>query len=323
MIQMEKTLCQRLMDMNLNSPNSETTEKSESHAQTVMELESNKEYEDFMDYKNTGQKNNIQSNNQKTTGKNITQSENEKENEPKENKDDFMIARNIKSGKETKIHITNRYAEEKEKENESKEKKNAFIGCILSNEEKKEKSLRSFNDEEKEKDKSNDNSQKLLGRKKTKFEKKEDKKEESKKDEKKNRKKCSNFNTINGLDNKINLKSKRDKNINVNKKCKKDKKNNININSHVNKKKDETCINNGDNINIAEYDNISSMSEDLFKTQENRAFFEECDEQFDSGQYDISGTHSNTTQVEPTQNINHNSTINSSSLIQKMDNLNL
>ena len=128
---------------------------------------------------------------------------------------------------------------------------------------------------------------------------------------------------INGLDNKINLKSKRDKNINVNKKCKKDKKNNININSHVNKKKDETCINNGDNINIEEYYNISSMSEDLFKTQENRAFFEECDEQFDSGQYDISGTHSNTTQVEPTQNINHNSTINSSSLIQKMDNLNL
>ena len=322
---MEKTLCQRLMDMNLNSPHSETTEKSESHAQTVIEQEPNIDYEDFIDCynekkntekKNTEQKNNILSNNQDTTGKNITESEKEKENEPKEKKNAFIIT--LSNGEKKEIPITSFNVEEKEKENEPKEKKNAFIECTLSNEEKKEKPLSSFNDEEKEKDKSNDNSQKLLGRKKTKFEKKEDKKEESKKDEKKNKKKCSNFYTVNGLDNKINSKSKRDKNININKKCKKDKKNNININSHVNK-----TINNGDNINIAEYDNISFMSEDLFKTTENRAFFEECDEIFDSGQYDISGTLSNKSQVERPQNINHNSTINSSSLIDKMDNLNL
>ena len=59
------------------------------------------------------------------------------------------------------------------------------------------------------------------------------------------------------------------------------------------------------------------MLEDSFFNSENRAFFEECDEIFNSEQFDISQIVSSQSQNEPSPNIHPNSTINSSSVIKK------
>ena len=165
----------------------------------------------------------------------------------------------------------------------------------------------------------NDNDKKILG-KKTKFEDKEDQKQEIKKDENKNKKKGSNFNTINGIKNKNNLfnsskKPNNDKNININKKGKKGR---FKKYTNVNKKKEDENKN-----NCADDDNINYRLEDSFINSESRAFFEECDEKFDTEQFDISQTVSNQSQNESSPNIHPNSTINSSSLIKKIDNLNI